>query len=557
MDTYLILIVGAMAIAVLLNLILHYLSMPPVLGYIATGVTVSALFGLGGSGPDPLLQEIGELGIVFLMFTIGLEFSMEHLREMRREVLLHGGLQVLLTGTLLGTLAHTFLDVSTRGAIIIGLALALSSTAIVLKWLNDEKESHKPYGRHVMGILIFQDLSVIPILVMIRFFTNQDHTITFLLLETMVGAAAAFTIIYLMGKFVIDRLLKAVSDARSHELFVAAVLLIVVAAALLTHSLGFSYSLGAFLAGLMIAETKYRYQVEADLVPFRNLLLGVFFVTVGMQVQLSYLLDHWLLISTLAAGLILIKGLMVFALIRLTENSSTAIKAGLALAQGGGFSFAVFQISNQEGLLASDLVQLLVIVMVLTMFLTPLILRHLDRLGDFFSTAVDEDPKEANFSTLENNRLVTCGVERCLSVEMEDKHVVVIGYGDLGKLIMRQLKEQSFPAVAIEFQRRTVQEGMEAGDAVIFGNAAQRTILEKAFVGDALAVIIAMEDKHSIRLVCEAVAEVAHEPVIVVRQSEKIARTLLEGLPIKSLVDENKEVARILIEHATQCNLPS
>jgi monovalent cation:H+ antiporter-2, CPA2 family len=296
MDMYLILILGTMAIAVFLNLILHQFSMPPVLGYITTGVTVTALFGLGDNGPSPLLQEIAELGIVFLMFTIGLEFSVAHLKEMRREILIHGGIQVILTGLVLGVIANQYGDLPPRGSIIVGLALALSSTAIVLKWLNDRKEVGKPYGRHVMGILIFQDLAVIPILLMIRFFTNQDETITVLLLETILGAIIAFIILYLVGKFVISRFLKIVSDARSHELFVASILLIVVAAALLTHSLGFSYSLGAFLAGLMIAETKYRYQIEADLLPFRNLLLGLFFVTVGMQVQLNYLMVNWPLV---------------------------------------------------------------------------------------------------------------------------------------------------------------------------------------------------------------------------------------------------------------------
>ena len=543
-----------LALVILLNLIFRRLELPTMMGYIMAGAVVTTTWQLD-PGSNHTLHELAELGIVFLMFTIGLEFSVEHLIAIRRDVLLFGGLQVSIATLVMGAIAYYGFGLEPRTAILVGAALALSSTAIVLKFLNENREIDKPYGRVALGILLFQDLAVVPIFLMIRFFSDSGQSVPVLLLQTAGGAMLSLGGLYLVGRFVLPKFLSLVSDARSHEIFVGSILLVVISSAFLTHALGLSYSLGAFYAGLMIAETKYKYQIEADLVPFRDLLLGVFFTTVGMQIHVGFLLAHWQQVLLLSAGLIVLKGGLILLMVRLLGKPlAVAARTGLALAQGGGFSFAVFAGATGAGLLEPEINQILIIVVVVSMVLTPFVLKNLGRLVGFLEKDTDAVPSwNIGDPKIDKNRLVVCGAETCTTVEMEQNHIVVCGYGRLGRSVMAELGTLGYPCVAIEQHRQTVEEGIARGDAVIFGNAAQRTMLEKAWVADAAAVIIAMEDEYTIRLVSEAVANVVPEPLIVVRVAGELERELFKGIPIKSFVEEHLEVARILIDHALVC----
>ncbi|MBF0621800.1 MAG: cation:proton antiporter [Magnetococcales bacterium] len=554
MNDILPILLPTLALAIVINLFFRRLDLPTILGYIMAGTVMTTVWKLD-PGSNHTLHEIAELGIVFLMFTIGLEFSVGHLIAMRREVLLFGGLQVLSSAVVFGGVAHIIFELDVRGAILVGSALALSSTAIVLKFLNENREIDKPYGRTSLGILLFQDLAVIPMLLMIRFFSDLGQSVPILLLKTGAGAVVSLGALWLVGRYLLPHFLRVVSDARSHEIFVGSILLVVVSAAFLTHALGLSYSLGAFFAGLMIAESQYKYQIEADLVPFRDLLLGVFFTTVGMQIQVAFLLDHWLEALLFTAGLMLLKGVLIFAMVRITGQAfPVAVRTGLALAQGGGFSFAVFAGASGAGLLAPDINQILIIVVVFSMVLTPFILQKLDKLAALIEPKfVDETDVPMDESTMHGNHLVVCGAESCTTVELGQSHVVVCGYGRLGRSVMAELGALGYPCVAIEQHRQTVDEGIMRGDAVIFGNAAQHGVLEKAWVKDASAVVIALEDEHAIHLVGGAVAQVAREPLIVVRTTGEMERELFRDIPIKSFVDEHREVARILIDHALVC----
>ncbi|MBF0381536.1 MAG: cation:proton antiporter [Magnetococcales bacterium] len=542
------------AFAIILNLFFRKLELPTILGYIVAGAAMTAVWNLDPNS-NHTLHEIAELGIVFLMFTIGLEFSVAHLVAMRREVLLFGGVQVLSGGVVIALISHYAFGIELRGAILVGSALALSSTAIVLKFLNEKREIDKPYGRVSLGILLFQDLAVIPIMLMISFFSDSDQSVPVLLLHTFLGAVASLGVLYLVGQYVLPKFLKLVGNARSHEIFVGSILLVVISAAYLTHALGLSYSLGAFFAGLMIAETKYKYQIEADLIPFRDLLLGLFFTTVGMQIQIGFMVAHWVEILLLVVGLMVIKSGLITALVHYSGQSLVvAARSGLALAQGGGFSFAVLTGASTALLLNQEVTQILIIVVVLTMMLTPFILNNLDRLVSFLRQEVTEElPWSIGSPVVENNRLVVCGADTCTTVELEHNHIVVCGYGRLGRNVMAELGKLNYPCVAIEQHHQIVEEGIVRGDAVIFGNAAQQTILEKAWVADAAAVIIALEDEHAIRLVSEAVANVAHEPLIVVRVAGDLEQEQFRDIPIKSFINEHREVARILIDHALVC----
>ncbi len=273
-----------------------------------------------------------------------------------------------------------------------------------------------------------------------------------------------------------------------------------------------------------------------------------------MQIDLGFLIANWWPVLAVTFSLMLLKMLVVLIMIRLAQPTGTAIKTALALAQGGGFSFAIFATASGNGLIPTEINQILIIAVVFSMVLTPFILKNLSRIA-----ALLESKPETTVSwptgepSIEKNRLVVCGSDSCTTVELEHNHLVVCGYGKLGRSVMRELRKLNYPCLAIEHHRQTVQEGIERGDAVIFGNAAQRTILEKALVQDAAAVIIALEDHHAIRLVSQAVAETVQTPLIVVRVSGELERELIHNIPIKSFVEEHREVAKMLIDHALTC----
>ncbi|HFU74628.1 MAG TPA: potassium transporter, partial [Arcobacter sp.] len=266
-------IVLTLTIAIILNIILKKFQISTIVGYIFTGVIIGYFIGFSQITQKEL-EHIAEFGIVFLMFTIGLEFSLHHLKQMKKEVFVFGGLQVILVSLVFGYIAYQFFGLDAKTSIIIGAALSLSSTAIVLKVLNENGDIHRPYGRNSVGILIFQDLAVVPILIMVTIFTDTNSSVSDLITNTIISAVIVLVILYLFGKFVLEKFLAFVVDTKTEELFIATILLLVLSSALLAHYFGFSYSLGAFIAGMLLAETKYKHQIEADLVPFRDILLG-------------------------------------------------------------------------------------------------------------------------------------------------------------------------------------------------------------------------------------------------------------------------------------------
>ena len=332
-------IVATTLIALFLNLILKKVHLPTIIGYILTGTTIAYIFNLHSIVDNHELKEIAEFGVVFLMFTIGLEFSINHLKKMKREVFLTGTLQIVITTVIIFLIAKFVAGFSTQTALIMGTALSLSSTAIVLKTFNETKEITKPHGRRVLGILIMQDIAVIPILLMISFFSmTEEGAFLYTIFKTILAASVLLALLYFSGKYLLEPFLRYVSATRSDELFVASVLLLAVGSAYLAYYFGFSYSLGAFIAGMMIAETKFKHQVEADLIPFRNILLGVFFITVGMQINFKVIYEYAWIIAILLPVVMGLKFGVIYALVRFEDNKRVAFKTALSLIQIGEFS---------------------------------------------------------------------------------------------------------------------------------------------------------------------------------------------------------------------------
>ena len=289
MDSALLYIVVALGVSTILNLFLKRLGISQIIGYILTGTIIVYALDLRHMNDSATLEHIGEFGIVFLMFTIGLEISLAKMNSMKTEIFFNGFLQVGFTALIVYGISHYLFALESVSALILSLAFALSSTAVVLTYLKSSKEIHNPYGQRATGILIFQDIAVIPILILLGFLTSDgNHSVSEILRDTFISAVLIIGFMFIVGKRVMTWLLHFSASSEVDELFMGSVLFIVIAASLLASFMGFTYSLGAFVAGMIIAETKYHHKVESDIAPFKDILLGTFFIVVGMKIDVAF-----------------------------------------------------------------------------------------------------------------------------------------------------------------------------------------------------------------------------------------------------------------------------
>lgn len=535
MDNVLNVVIFTAIISTFLNIFLKKFKVPTIIGYILTGLIISIIFNLKSSYDT--LTHIAEFGVVFLMFTIGLEFSLSHLKTMKKEVFFNGILQVLLTTLAFYTLAHYLFGVEQKASIVIGSALALSSTAIVLKIFNESGDINSGYGRKALGVLLFQDIAVIPILLMITIFSNSSDSINDLLVDTFISAIIALTLLVIIGKFLIGKFLNIVSSTGSSAIFIDAILIIVIGSSTLAHMFGFSYSLGAFIAGMMLAETKYKYQIEADLVPFRDLLLGLFFITVGMQIDLHIVRDYILEIFGLVVLILIVKIVILFLILKLTSQNRTALKTAIAIAQVGEFALAVFELARANHLVDNTQNQILIVSVVLTMILTPFILRNLGQIVDLLMKDVSTDDITIKSAGLNN-------------------HIIVCGYGPLGKQICSKLRSMDIQHVVIEHDMKLVEMGRLAGELIYFGNATRKNVLEHLNVSNSIATIVAIENDHKMRLVCETINSINQYINVVVKVKDDTEKEILKDLNIKHIVNSSEQISQILIDEALTCNMP-
>ena len=532
-------IVAATSIALVLNLILRKVHLPTIIGYILTGTIIAYMFNLHSAVNNHELREIAEFGVVFLMFTIGLEFSLNHLKKMKREVFFTGTLQIVITATFVFIVSKFILGFETQTSLIIGMALSLSSTAIVLKTFNETKEINKPHGRRVLGILIMQDIAVIPILLMISFFSMTDEgSFGFTIGKTILAAIVLLSLLYFSGKYLLEPFLQYVSATKSDELFVASVLLLAVGSAYLAYYFGFSYSLGAFIAGMMIAETKFKHQVEADLIPFRNILLGVFFITVGMQINFKIIADYILIILVLLPIVMALKFADIYALVRAEDNKRVAFKTALSLIQIGEFSLAILELARSQNLIESTNSQILIVTIVISMILTPIILKNLSK------AAAKLIPEDVMMITNTHN----------VSEDTEN-HVVVLGYGRFGQSIVRELKAFGQRYVILEHNVKFYQIGKDKNEPIVFGNAAQRHILNSLNIKKASAVIVAVNNPDSLHLICEAVGELTHNTKTIVTVTTEMEKETLKGLNLEHIIVETNQIAKAVVDEVLYCRI--
>ena len=530
------LIVVVVAISLILNLLLKRYDISSIVGYIFTGFIIVTFFDYAHID-EHVLTELAEFGIVFLMFTIGLEFSLSHLKRMKKEVFVFGTLQVILTGLLFTYFSVALFSLDIKSAMIIGMAFSLSSTAIVLTTLNENGDIHRPYGRYTLGILLLQDIAVIPILLMVSFLAEPSGSISKVIMETLVSGFVVITILFVVGKYAITKFLGLVVDSKKEELFILSILLIVLSASLLAHVFGFSYSLGAFVAGMLIAESKYKYQIEADLIPFRDILLGIFFITVGLQIHLNIVITHFWTILSLTIAILLLKAAIIFAITVFYSFPKRAMKTALSLAQVGEFSFAIFALAGNYKLIDNEVMQILLSIVVLSLLFTSVAIKYVRRFTNLIFKKSTEVMQEA---------IVSSPIQR---------HVVVCGYSLLGQRTVEALKDKGINYVAIENERNLVEMGQNRGENVYFGNAASSILLNALHIKNATAVIITIDNDEKIRLIVETIHNIAPKIDIILRVENVRQTEELSDLPIKSYVNHNVSTAKLLVEEALKCEI--
>jgi CPA2 family monovalent cation:H+ antiporter-2 len=474
-----------LAVSVLTVTLFRRLHLPPILGYLFVGILVGP-FGSGLIASNEETRFLAEFGVVFLLFTIGLEFSLPQMVAMKGTVFGLGGTQVLLTAMVASLISWLF-GLDTSAALIIGAVLALSSTAIVTKQLSEQLELNTEHGRVGISILLFQDLAVIPMLVIIPLL-SADATEALLMPLTwaVIKATAVFIVIMAFGHWILRPMFHEIARARSAELFTLTVLLVSLAAAWLTHEAGLSLALGAFLAGMMLGETEYRHQIEADIRPFQDVLLGLFFITVGMRVDLSSLwpILHWVTLS--AIGLIGVKTVIIFLIGYLSKRpTETSFRSGLLLAQGGEFGFVLLDLSLESSLLPAQTGQILFAAIIISMAISPFLIRYNGHLAQKLCSLK---------STTKNGIPIEDLAEEAGHLE---QHVIICGYGRIGQNLGRLLQKEGFPFVALDLDPSVVQEAHDAGEPVHFGDATRQEIIHAAGLEKTGVVVISFEDHAS------------------------------------------------------------
>ncbi|MDI2591188.1 monovalent cation:proton antiporter-2 (CPA2) family protein [Pseudomonas sp. N3-W] len=460
------------------------LRLPPVLGYLCAGLMVGPT-ALNWVNDSEELPDLAELGVVFLLFSLGLEFSLSKMLALRQVVFGLGSLQVVASGALLGAVLLMF-GMSASSALLLGAGLALSSTAIVSKELSSLGEIFSSHGQNAIGVLLFQDVVAVLLLTLVPVFAGTSDQAWFWALPLTLGKTVVlFVGLLLASRWLLPRLFHEVAASRSAELFVLLALVIVLLTAWLTHLLGLSPALGAFLAGMLLGESHYRHQIEADIRPFRDILLGLFFVSIGMLIDLQLFASHGLLILGLTLSLMLIKGCVVALLVKWRgSDGETAWRSGLALAQGGEFCFALMAQMQQHNLIPVELGRLLLAATFCSMLVTPLLLRAAPR----FAARLHRKPNEE--AKLEQISALNAGLQ---------EHVVICGYGRVGQSIGRFLSNARQPYIALDNDPVRVQEAATAETCVHYGDSRRGELLVAVGLERARLLVIAV-DQTSIAL---------------------------------------------------------
>ncbi|MGC2165363.1 MAG: monovalent cation:proton antiporter-2 (CPA2) family protein [Gallionella sp.] len=536
MESSLSLVLILLATAVIVVVLCRTLHLPVMLGYLAVGILIGphALAWI----PDALeTQHLAEFGVVFLMFSIGLEFSLTRLMAMKRTVFGLGGAQVVATMLLVMAITAMF-GLNWRAGLAMGGVLAMSSTAIVSMMLVERAELNLPYGQQMMGVLLFQDLAVVPLLIIIpALATNPDDLSATLAFATL-KAIAVLLVLLVFGQHLMRPWFHVVARQKSSELFMLNVLLITLGLAYFTELAGLSLALGAFVAGMLISETEYRYQVEEDIKPFRDVLLGLFFVTIGMKLDLGLVAGQFGWILLVLAALILFKALVVAVLARLFEGDwGVALRSAIGLAQAGEFGFVLLTLADGAHLFSDSTMQIVLAAMLVSMLTAPFLIQYGEAIARRFSAA------EWTNRAMQMHKIAIQSMS-------STGHVIICGYGRSGQKLASFMEVENLNFIALDLDSRRVHEAIAGKKNVVYGDAAKREVLMAAGLMRAKVMVISYQDKHSALAILRHVKELRPDLPVVVRTTDDTHVEALKKAGAAEVVAEVLEGSVMLASQA-------
>ncbi|MDA1338723.1 MAG: cation:proton antiporter [Proteobacteria bacterium] len=522
--------------SVVMITVFKHLKLPPMIAYFAVGL-IFGPYALAYLPDNESSRHIAEFGIVFLMFSIGLEFSLPKLNSMRGILFGLGGAQVAIT-LLFTVLFSRLVGLDFYAAFIIGSALTMSSTAIVSKILMERIDLNSRHGRLSIGILLFQDIALIPIIILIQAFGSEISGLTAIIGTTILKVSILLVILFWLGKPVMNFWFGMVARQKSRELFVLNVLMITMIFAYLTEYAGLSYALGAFLAGMLISETRYRYQVESDISSFRDILLGLFFISIGMMLNLSVFIEYFSIIFLVFVGFVLFKATLIACLTKIFKYElGVGIRTGIILSQAGEFSFVILALGMEQELISGEVLQITLSVCLLSMMLAPIIIPYNGRIARYISKNYQRNNNQ-NIQKIDE-----------VGKDMKD-HVILCGYGRSGQFLARFLKEESISYIAIDMDANRVNDASNAGDIVMFGDASRRLVLNAAGLSKAKAIVIAYADDRASSKVIQVIRESFPNLPIIVRTLDETSILQLQNDGASEVVPEILEGSLMLASHA-------
>jgi CPA2 family monovalent cation:H+ antiporter-2 len=526
-----------LAAAVFAVTVVRRMGLPATMAYLVVGLTLGP-HAFGVVSDSETTRLLGELGVAFLLFTLGLEFSLPRMVAMRREVFGLGSAQVLSTTAVFALIAW-LLGLQWLTAIVVGGAIAMSSTAILLQQLTERAELNRTHGRLAFSMLLFQDLAFVPLLALASgLAAGKGH---FELRETglaVVGGVLSVIVVLAAGRWLLRPLFHEIAHSRLRELFTLAVLLVVLASAWVSNVAGLSLALGAFLSGLMLAETEYRYQIESAIRPFRDILLGMFFISVGMLLDIHLLIAGIGLVSTMLAGMVVLKATVAALVTRpFTTTRFKALRTGIVISIGGEFGVAVCTIGLQSGVIPSLLGEPLLVAIVLSMVLSPIILNNNKRVARFLLS--EHGPPG---TAIQREDAATSEIAR-------REHVVLCGFGRVGQNIARVLESQGFEYIALDLDPARIRAARQAGDPVMYGDSSDEEMLAKAGLHHASAVVISFSDPTTSIGILHGIRRIRPQVPVLVRTQDDARLKELQDAGATDVVPETFEASLMLVSH--------
>lgn len=525
------------AATVVLIVIFLSLRLPSILGYLAVGVVLGP-YGMGLITNTQAIQGFAEFGVVFLLFSIGLEFSLPLLLRMKGAVLGLGGSQVLVCTAVTAAVAIQ-LGMSPAVAIVLGGVVTMSSTALVTSQLSRQVELHNRHGLNAVGILLFQDIMVIPFLIIVGSLTSPSgEPATLAVLQALGEGLIALVIIFFTGRWVLRPLFRGIARFQSEELFTLTTLLVILGAAWTTHHMGLSLALGSFIAGIMLGETEFRHQLEAEIRPFRDVLLGLFFVSVGMLFNVGLLPEVWVWVLLLLSAMVLFKLLLVVVLCRVAGwDSAVSLRTGLVLAHGGEFGFAILTLALAGELLPPDYGQVVLAALLISMALAPLLIR-------FNQPLVSLLLPRASSQSQESIREGVADTARGL-----DKHVIIAGYGRVGQNVARFLEAEGIRYLAMDMDPFRVENAVKAREPVAYGDASNIELLKAAGLSRAIALAFCLDNEDGVLKVLQQVRRIRPELPVLVRTTDDTQLQDLQQAGATEVIPETMEASLMIASH--------